>query len=220
MALLMTARYPRPTLVSSPPGEEIEDVILAEDAAKGDPGAHAAIWDRYSPLVRRVLVRGLGPGSEVEDQLQEVFLRFYRNRTLLRDHAALRSFLFGITLRVAATELRSRRIRSWLRLTKDGVLDDHESPPTDNPDAREAVKRLYAILDRLNAKSRLAFVLHYVDGWELTDVAESFGVSLATVKRRLARISVRVFASAQADNLLVQYLGEVGVPNENGQRRR
>jgi RNA polymerase sigma-70 factor (ECF subfamily) len=214
MALIMAARGPRPILVSSEPAEEVDDVTLAADAAKGDPAAHAAIWDRYSPLVRRILVRGLGPGSEVEDQLQEVFLRFYRNRTLLRDHAALRSFLFGITLRVAASELRSRHIRSWLRLTKDGVLDDQEAAPTDDPDAREAVKRLYAILDRLNAKSRLAFVLHYVDGWELTEVAEAFGVSLATVKRRLARTSVRVFAGAQADNLLVHFLGDGDAPNE------
>jgi RNA polymerase sigma-70 factor (ECF subfamily) len=213
MALLMTA--PRPVLVSNHPVDEPDDVTLAADAARGDPGAHAAIWDRYAPLVRRILVRAIGPGSEVEDQVQEVFLRFYRNRTLLREHAALRSFLFGITLRVAASELRSRRVRSWLRLTRDGVLDDQEAPRTD-PDAREAVKRLYAILDRLDANSRLAFVLHYVDGWELTEVAEAFSVSLATVKRRLARISVRVFASAQADNLLVQYLGEVGVSNDRG----
>jgi hypothetical protein len=34
-------------------------------------------------------------------------------------------------------------------------------------------------------------------------------VSLATVKRRLARVSARVFASAQADKLLVQYLDVV-----------
>jgi len=144
-----------------------------------------------------------------------VFLRFYRNRALLRDPAALRSFLFGITLRVAASELRSRRVRSWLRLTRDGVLDDQEAPRTD-PDAREAVRRLYAILDRLDANGRMAFVLHYVDGWELTEVAEAFGISLATIKRRLARVAVRVFASAQADTLLVQYLGTVGVTHDKG----
>src|SRR6185436_1620746 len=126
MAVLMATRGPRPILVSSQSAEEVDDVTLAADAAKGDPAAHAAIWDRYSPLVRRILVRGLGPGSEVEDQLQEVFLRFYRNRAMLRDHAALRSFLFGIALRVAASELRSRHIRSWLRLTNDGLLDDHQ----------------------------------------------------------------------------------------------
>ena len=204
----MTAREPRPVLVPRPAQVQPDDATLAIGAAKGDPGAHTAIWDRYSPLVRRVLVRAIGPGSEVEDHVQEVFLRFYRNRAMLRDPAALRSFLFGIALRVAATELRSRRIRSWLRLTRDGVLDDPEAPHTD-PDAREAVARLYAILDRLDANSRLAFVAHYIDGWELTEVAEAFSVSLATVKRRLARVSARVFASAQADKLLVQYLDVV-----------
>src|SRR4051812_35368204 len=131
MALSMTARDHRPVLVADPPAEEIDDRALAVDAARGDPGAHALIWDRYSPLVRRILVRGIGPGADVEDQVQEVFLRFYRNRTLLRDPAALRSFLFGITLRVAASELRSRRVRSWLRLTKEGFLDEPEAPCAD-----------------------------------------------------------------------------------------
>jgi RNA polymerase sigma-70 factor (ECF subfamily) len=214
MVVSLTGQGSRPVLVPRPPLEEVDDVTLASGAAKGDPGAHAAIWDRYAPLVRRILVRSIGPGGEVDDQVQEVFLRFYRNRALLRDPAALRSFLFGITLRVAASELRSRRIRSWLHLTKDGVLTEPEGPRIDT-DAREAVKRLYAILDRLDANSRLAFVLHYVDGWELVDVAEAFSVSLATVKRRLARVSVRVFASAQADSLLVQYLGEAA--DEKGQ---
>jgi len=215
MSFSMSAPDRRPRLVSEPPAAEPDDVTLAANAAQGDPAAHAAIWDRYSSLVRRILVRAIGPGSEVEDQVQEVFLRFYRNRALLRDPAALRSFLFGITLRVAASELRSRRVRSWLRLTRDGVLDDQEAPRTD-PDAREAVRRLYAILDRLDANGRMAFVLHYVDGWELTEVAEAFGISLATIKRRLARVAVRVFASAQADTLLVQYLGTVGVTNDKG----
>src|SRR5262245_20268607 len=126
MVLSMTARDPRLALVGDQPDEPIEDRILAIEAARGDPGAHARSWDRYSPLVRRILVRGLGPGCDVEDQVQEVFLRFYRNRALLRDPSALRSFLFGITLRVAASELRSRRVRSWLRLTRDGVLDEPE----------------------------------------------------------------------------------------------
>src|SRR5258706_13547423 len=110
MALSLTARDPRPVLVPKQPAEELDDVTLASEAAKGDPGAHAAIWDRYAPLVRRILVRSIGPGSEVEDQVQEVFLRFYRNRTLLRYPSALLSFLFGITLRSAAFVLHALRL--------------------------------------------------------------------------------------------------------------
>src|SRR5690242_4482496 len=152
MLLRMAAPGPRPVLVAVKGASEVDDATLARSAIEGDPSAHTAIWDRYHPLVRRVLRRSIGPGHDVEDQVQEVFLRFYRNRALLRNPAALRSFLFGITLRVASSELRSRRIRSWLHLTKDGVIDEREAPRTD-PDAREAVRRLYAILDRLDANS-------------------------------------------------------------------
>jgi RNA polymerase sigma-70 factor (ECF subfamily) len=201
----MAAPGPRPVLVARQEALEVDDATLARAAIEGDPNAHTAIWDRYHALVRRVLRRSIGPGNDVEDQVQEVFLRFYRNRAHLRNPAALRSFLFGITLRVAASELRSRRIRGWLRLTSDGVLDDRAAPHVD-ADAREAVKRLYAILDRLDTESRLAFVLHQVEGMELLDVASSLGVSLATVKRRLARVSARVWAMAQGDRMLIEYL--------------
>ena len=198
---------PRPVLVPRQENAEVDDATLARLAAAGDPAAHTAIWDRYHPLVRRVLRRTMGPGQDVEDQVQDVFLRFFRNHALLRNPAALRSFLFGITLRVAASELRSRKIRGWLRLTPDGVLDEHAAAPHTDQDAREAVKRLYAILDKLDTQSRLAFVLHHVEGLELVEVASALGVSLATVKRRLARVSARVYAMAQGDRTLIAYIG-------------
>jgi RNA polymerase sigma-70 factor (ECF subfamily) len=147
----------------------------------------------------------MGPASDVEDLVQDVFLRFFRNHALLRNPEALRSFLFGITLRVAASELRSRRIRGWLRLSPDGVLQEPAAPQVDT-EAREAVNRLYVILDKLDTQSRLAFVLHHVEGLELLDVASALGVSLATVKRRLSRVSARVFAMAQGDRLLIDYV--------------
>jgi hypothetical protein len=129
-----------------------------------------------------------------------VFIETVRSCVTHRRCAAF----YGITLRVAASELRSRRIRGWLRLTPDGVIDDRAAPHVD-ADARSG-QRLYAILDRLDTQSRLAFVLHQVEGMELLEVASALGVSLATVKRRLARVSARVWAMAQGDRMLVDYL--------------
>jgi RNA polymerase sigma-70 factor (ECF subfamily) len=206
----MAAPGPRPVLVAVKEASQVDDATLARSAMGGDTAAHTAIWDRYNALVRRVLRRTIGPHNDVEDLVQEVFLRFYRNRALLRNPEALRSFLFGITLRVASSELRSRRVRGWLRLTPDGVLDEQAVAPHTDADAREAVNRLYAILDRLDTKSRLAFVLHYIEGLELLEVASALGVSLATVKRRLTRVSARVWAAAQGDRLLVEYLDTSG----------
>ena len=200
----------KPHLAKQQHAADLDDAMLASMAANGDPEAHTAIWDRYAPLVRGIVRRSIGPESEVEDLVQEVFLRFYRNLSLLRNPGALRSFIFAISLRVTISELRSRRVRRWLRLTDNGTQPTCARcvPPADF-EAREAVSGLYAILDRLDPRDRMAFVLYHVEGLELTEVAEALNVSLATVKRRLARIASRVFAMAESDQRLVQYSGRV-----------
>jgi RNA polymerase sigma-70 factor, ECF subfamily len=183
----------------------VDDAALARAAAEGDPRAASAIWDRFSPLVRGLLRRSIGPGSEVEDAVQDVFLRFFRNLGTLRDPEAVRSFLIGITIRVAHSELRRRRFRRWLRLTDTGAVPEQEATAFD-PEAREALTRLYAALDRLDDESRLAFVLRHVESLELDDVARALDVSLATTKRRLTKATSRLHAMVSRDAVLAAYV--------------
>ena len=184
-----------------PPNETPTDSELAMLARDKDPRAATLIWDRYAGLVRGVLHRSLGPGHEVEDLLQDVFVGFFKNVRSLRDPASLRPFLVGIAMRTALTELRKRRVRRWLRLSSDGVLP--EVPATDgDPRAKEAVRRLYGVLDELSDRERLAFVLRHAEGHELTETAALLGVSLATVKRVLRRAEALVETRAREDDLL------------------
>lgn len=154
-----------------------------------------------------MLRRTLGPGAEVEDALQEVFLRFFRSAANVREPSALRSFLIGIAVRVASGELRRRRVRRWFFLTADGQLPEPE-PAADAAaeQAREAVRRLYEILDSLDDASRLAFILRHVERLELTEVASAMGVSLATVKRKLRRVVPVVLARARGDEVLSRWV--------------
>jgi len=62
------------------------------------------------------------------------------------------------------------------------------------------------VLDRLSAADRAAFVLRHVEELELVDVAGALRVSLATAKRRLQRVTRRVFAMAASDPALAAYL--------------
>ena len=66
----MAAPGPRPVRVAPQP-TEVDDATLARSAMRGDPAAHTAIWDRYNPLVRRVLRRAMGPSNDVEDEVQD-----------------------------------------------------------------------------------------------------------------------------------------------------
>ena len=184
---------------------DLDDATLARAIVEGRPSAPGLVWDRYARLVHGILRRTLGPGADVDDQVQLAFIELLRDAKKLRDPAALRSFLVGITVRVARAELRRRRFRRWLRLTDDGVVPE-VADESDDEDAREALARLYAMLERLPDQSRMIFVLRHVEGLELTETADAMGVSLATAKRHLAKVTARVHAMAARDPILAGYL--------------
>ena len=188
------------------PRAGLDDAALVRAVLAGDEAAASALWDRHAPVVRGVLRRSIGPYEDVEDHVQEVFLRFFRQIGDLYDPSAVRSFLFGVALHVARSELRRRRVRRFLHLTPTGVLPDLPAGGSvpDDP-AREAVRRLYAILDRLDAAGRLVFVLRHIEGMELTELASALDVSLATAKRRLAKVTARVMAMIEKDPVLPEY---------------
>jgi len=201
-----------------PNSATIDDAALARLAAEKDPRAAAALWDRYASLVRGILRRTLGPVAEVEDLVQEVFIGLFRTLGGLRDPDALRSFIVGTAIRTARSELRRKRVRRWLSLTPTGALPDTEQAGALDPEARRAVKRLYEVLDTIDDRGRMAFVLRYLEGYELTEVAEALGCSLATTKRALAKAQDRVNAMVRRDPLLAPYAqqgGDAGAANDD-----
>jgi RNA polymerase sigma-70 factor, ECF subfamily len=183
-----------------------DDASLVKAACRGDARAHAIIWRKYAGLVR-CKVGLLAGGRDVDDHIQEVFVRLFGRLAELRDPSALRSFIIGIALRVVGTELRRRRCRPWLTLTASGDLPEVPRPwADDGSDAREMVARFAAIVDRLTPHSARIFALRYVEEMELVEVAQAMNISLATVKRHLARASARVFAMAENDPALAGFV--------------
>jgi RNA polymerase sigma-70 factor (ECF subfamily) len=181
------------------------DADLVAAFVREEEWASAAIWERFAPMVQRILYRGVGPGHDVDDLVQEAFLRLFRKLRSLRDPAALKSFVVAVTTRVLQTELRARWLKRWLGLSDDGVVPESATPGADL-DAREALSRFYQLLDGLGVKQRAAFTLRYIEGLELTEVAAGVGVSLATIKRWLPRVSKKVYRQAERDPLLKAYL--------------
>jgi RNA polymerase sigma-70 factor (ECF subfamily) len=212
----MNDRKGRLYLVREAGGEAPRDADLVAAVLRQEPGASAALWDRYYPVVRRIVFRASGPGREIDDMIQEVFLRLFRKLPGLRDPSSLRAFVLAIAVRVIKGEQRVRWIKRWLTLFHDGETPEGAGETADL-DARETLHRFYGILNGLSPKHRTAFVLRHVEQLELTDVASALGVSLATIKRWLPRIARRVYSQAERDPLLAPYLagGAFGV-NDGG----
>lgn len=184
---------------------EAEDAALAQAAMLGDARAPREIWRRFAPLVRRIVRRTLGPAYDVEDVVQDVFLRLFDKLSGLRDPAALRAFLVSICVRSVRYELRRRRIRRLVGLSPAPELHDLRVVAVDH-ESRQALRRLYALLDRLAFRERTAFVLRFVEGMEIEDIAEALDVSVPTTRRAIARAWERMTLLADKDGLLTGYV--------------
>ena len=118
-------------------------------------------------------------------------MRVFSRSGDIRDASALREFVIAVAVNVLKRELRRRWVRRKVRLSGDGSVPEIEAPGAD-PEAREALWRCYAILDKLGARERAAFVLRYMEERTFEEVATGLGVSLSTAKRLVNRSSERV----------------------------
>jgi RNA polymerase sigma-70 factor (ECF subfamily) len=202
----MTALRLAPQLRIAPRGGEAhpEDPDLADALIAGELWAATATYDKHAPMVFRFLQRALGPSGGADDLTQEVFLQVFAKVRGLRNRHALRSFVFSVAIRTLKWELRRRRVR---RLFQVSDFDRLPEPAVEALDAesRQAVRRLYVILDRLNAQERTAFVLRHIEHLTLDEVAEALGVSLATAKRRLSYAARVVSQEMDRDPSLAEY---------------
>jgi RNA polymerase sigma-70 factor (ECF subfamily) len=188
---------------------EADDATLSRALCDGSAQAQRVAWNRFSPMVRRLVRRSLGPEFDAEDVVQEVFLCLFQKIGTLREPAALRGFVMSIAVLTVRTTLRSemrrRKLRRWF-----GVYREAEPPaihlvPEDS-DSREALKRFYRILDCINPRDRTAFMLRFVEGLSVADAAAALDVSVPTVRRCFTRAWERFTLLASRDPFLADYL--------------
>jgi RNA polymerase sigma-70 factor (ECF subfamily) len=188
-----------------------DDIALVKGLRAGEAWARAAFFDKYAPPVERILRRILGHDrhTEMADLVHDTFVQAIGSIDRLRDPSALLAWMQTIAAYTAHKTIRARRARCWLRFWEPAELPDVPTQGLD-PEVAEAYQHTYALLSRFSAAERVAFTLRYIDGMEVNRVAEICGVSLATIKRRLARAERRFVGAAQRDEVLRPWLERGG----------
>ncbi len=196
-------------------GAAASDADLACSLRADRAGAPAILWNRYSPAVRRLLERALGPGVEIEDLIQEVFLRVFVRIRSLRDPSALRAFVFSVAANVLKWEVRRRWVRRKVRLSKTGVLPDVRCT-TDDVEARQALRRCYRVFETLTANERAAFILRYMEEMTVEEVALALSVSASTAKRLVNRAAAKVAEQVMRDRDLRSFFADSAKGGSHG----
>lgn len=110
-----------------------------------------------------------------------------------------------IVVRVAYAYL-SRRPPRTARLEAVPEIPAGDASAEQRAHLRQAAQRLYHVLDRLDAKLRVAFSLHVIDGRPLTEVATLMSASLVATKTRVWRARREAERRAKKDPLLQAFI--------------
>ena len=143
-----------------------------------------SLFECYAAYVAGVAARMLGrDDADVDDVVQEVFFITLHRLDRIHSAEAARPWLLTVTVRTVQRTLRRRK---WRRLFL-GESSAAEVPATGiTAYQRALLVRIYRTLDEIEPRSRIAWILRYVEGERLEDVADACGCSLATAKRRIA----------------------------------
>ena len=139
-------------------------------------------------------MRLLGRGSDAEDAIQDSFVIALEQLPKLREGAAFRSWLLRIVLHQAHRRYRKRRMLTRLGFVSHDDVDTlcSQAREDTDPELKAELKKLDGVLSQLSAKERFAWVLRYVEGYQLDEVAAACDCSLATIKRWISRADERV----------------------------
>lgn len=182
-AILGTVHSPPPNRSGAGPS----DAALVVAARANESWAKEALFRRYAPLVNGLAFRVMGRDTDLDDLVQDSFAEAWCSLGRLTNPQAFSSWMSAIVVRTAHKLLRRRRLMRLLGLRSTEPLDlDALISPHAPPDVHTELTRIYRLVETLPPATRLAFVLRRVEGLPLDQIGELMGISLATVKRRIA----------------------------------
>jgi RNA polymerase sigma-70 factor, ECF subfamily len=172
------------------------DAEIVRQIVAGDVNAFERLVDRYQNLVLAIVKKHV-PFDQVEDTLQDVFLRTYRSLATFKSDDGFKAWLSVIAVRTCYDYWRdhyktrelpmsslSEQHQAWLEAT----LSDQSSRSFYEKGAeKEAREVLDWALERLSAAERMVLELVYFEGHSVKEAAHLMGLSIANVKVRLFR---------------------------------
>src|SRR5262245_59606905 len=146
---------------------------LVAATLSGDREAFGQLYDRYAPVVRVVVAGVSGDWPEVDDMVQECFLRGYRKLTKLRQPQQFVPWISGIARRVGRERRRSlRRDRHEYR---EPAAWENEASADIAPVApdREQFDLVMRRLAELPERERIAVHAFFVEQRDAVEIAEA-----------------------------------------------
>jgi RNA polymerase sigma-70 factor (ECF subfamily) len=177
--LSVPVRGPRRASRGTPPG--------CAGLAQGEPCASSfeTVYATHFDFVYRSVRRLGAPEHAVDDAVQDVFLVVHRRLADFEGRSSLRTWLFGIVLRVVRDHRRALARRRQGEPLRESLVPSPTGSPERRVERSEAARALHAILDAMDDDKRAVFVMAELEEMSAPEIAEATGANLNTVYSRL-----------------------------------
>ena len=173
----------------------LSDETLVLQARLGSEHAFTELWSRHGERVRILVWRIIRNREDVEDVLQEAYLRSFTRLDSFNGDALFSTWLSRIGINLAFMLLRRRRNRPEVFM--EGADSDSPFSILEVPDRQESIELSYVRAERMQnlrkairqlpPKLRNVVELQNSDELSLGEIARITGLSLPAVKARLVR---------------------------------
>jgi len=182
--------------ITPPPGNREIDHELVLRAQRGDKRAFGLLVDKYQRKLGRLLSRMIRDQSEIEDVVQESFIKAYRALPNFRGDSAFYTWLYRIGINTAKNYLVSMGRRPTV--STDIEIDDAENfedggelRTTETPESSLMTKQIAQTVndtvESLPEELRTAITLREIEGLSYEEIAIIMACPIGTVRSRIFR---------------------------------
>jgi len=163
----------------------LQDQQILNKLKQGDQSGYKELFDCYYMPLCVFAMKYIDSFDQVEDIVQDVFVKFWDAKTYLRIEGTIKSYFFTA---VKNNCINLRKINNKYRFDEledqvDSLLDDEISH-----EELEAMKdKLYIEIEALPEKTREVFKAIVLENLKYKEAAEQFGVSVNTIKTNFSR---------------------------------
>jgi RNA polymerase sigma-70 factor (ECF subfamily) len=173
-----------------------DDAAVLKDLAKGDTAGLGVLYDRHGAHLFKIALRILRNRVEAEDVVHDVFVSLPERSRQYRDSVgAVRTWLSAVTRNECIDRVRRARRRA----ASNAILAAGEaSTSMCEPELMKTVSRLADAFGGLTEQEKRILVASFSEDLTYSQIAETDGIPLGTIKSRAARALAKLRATANA----------------------
>jgi RNA polymerase sigma-70 factor (ECF subfamily) len=174
-----------------PVTDRAEEAALVDGILAGRADDFEVIIRRYQEKLSNLIRRHLHREDELEDAMQDIFLRIYTSLPRFRGRSNLYTWIYSIASNYLIDRLRKRRHRkvSEAELEESGreLRSDGDGNPVPSFERTEEASILWQAMEGMDPLFRNILILREVEDMSYEELAVILKVGMGTVKSRLFR---------------------------------